>query len=74
MKSNANAQRMIAAVSTRQRNAAAATDNAARDNNKNGVSFKTIENQTQRIGENSRMSKIAAAAKRRIANLRGKNV
>jgi hypothetical protein len=72
MKSNANAQRMIAAASTRRRNAAAATDNAARDNNKNVVSFKTIENQTHRIGENSRMSKIAAAAKRRIANKRGK--
>jgi dTDP-4-amino-4,6-dideoxygalactose transaminase len=57
---------MIAAVAARRQNAAAATRNVtANGNNKKSVSFKTIENQTQRIGENSTMTKIAAAAKRR---------
>ncbi|OEU12593.1 hypothetical protein FRACYDRAFT_243846 [Fragilariopsis cylindrus CCMP1102] len=66
MKSNNNTRSMIAAVAARQRNAAAATRNAtANGNNKKSVSFQTIKNQTQRIGENSTMTKIAAAAKRR---------
>ena len=66
MKSNDNTRSMIAAVAARRRKVAAATRNAtANGNNKKSVSFKKIENQTQRIGENSTMTKIAAAAKRR---------
>ena len=65
-KAKANCSRIAAAK--------VSTHNAtASDNNKEVVSFKTIDSQTQRIGGNSRTTtKIAAAATRRIV-ARGKN-